>query len=670
MKVVRKLPFKLRHWEHIWIPMPDGVDLAARIWMPESAESEPVPAILEYIPYRKRDGVRLRDETMHPYFAGHGYASVRVDLRGSGDSQGVLTDEYLQQELDDGVAVIQWLAAQPWCSGQVGMIGISWGGFNGLQIAAMQPPELKAIITVCSTDDRYADDVHYMGGCLLGDNLSWASTMFAYNSLPPDPQVVGEHWREMWFQRLKGSGLWLDTWLQHQHRDAYWRHGSICEDYSKVQIPVMAVSGWADGYTNAVFRMLANLEVPRIGFIGPWSHKYPHLGVPGPAIGFLQECLRWWDKWLKGEESGIMQEPMLRAWMLESMPPNTFYHQRYGHWVSESAWPSPAIQWKTLDFARYGLVAAGVDKTDVTHAVQSPLSLGLFAGKWCSYSATPDLPHDQREEDGGALLFTSDVLQEAMEILGAPIVELQLAVDQPVAMIAVRLLDVQPDDKSSRVTYGLLNLCHRDGHAAPKALEPGRLYSVRIQLNDVAQRFPAGHRLRLAISTSYYPLAWPPPTPVRMTIETAGSRIMLPSRTPHEEHIEFADAAGTASGPRTSIDEGHHNWWVKRDLADDVSTLEVINDDGTYRLDDLNLTVRRKTREWYSSQGNDFTSPRGETLWVRAMSRSDWHVETVTKTVLECDPDFFYLHASLDAFEGEHRVYSQNWSRKIKRDLV
>jgi len=185
----------------------------------------------------------------------------------------VLTDEYLPQEQNDGLEVLHWLAQQPWCNGSIGMIGISWGGFNGLQIVARRPSELKAVISLCSTDDRYADDVHDMGGCLLGDNLSWASIMFAYNSCPPDPEIVGEQWREMWLDRLKGSGLWLETWLRHPYRDDYWKHGSICENFSAIACPVMAVSGWADGYSNAVFRLLANLNVPRLGLIGPWSHK-------------------------------------------------------------------------------------------------------------------------------------------------------------------------------------------------------------------------------------------------------------------------------------------------------------------------------------------------------------------------------------------------------------
>jgi len=670
MEIVETFPHRIRHLEHTWIPMSDGIRLAARIWMPENAEASPVPAIFEYIPYRKRDGVRLRDETFHPYFAGHGYACIRVDIRGSGDSEGVLTDEYLQQELDDGVTIIEWLAQQPWCDGNVGMIGISWGGFNGLQIAAMQPPQLKAVVSVCSTDDRYADDVHYMGGCLLGDNLSWASTMFAYNSLPPDPEIVGDKWREMWFERLKGSGLWLDTWLKHQRRDKYWQHGSICEDFSRVQTPVMAVSGWADGYSNAVFRLLSNLQGPRMGLIGPWSHKYPHIGVPGPAIGFLQECLRWWDKWLKGVETDIMGEPMLRAWMLDSMPPSTFYHQRYGRWVSEPDWPSANISTQTFKLARYRLVDENTEVEKCALSLQSPLSNGLFAGKWCSYSATPDLPHDQREEEGGALLFTTDPLEEALEILGAPVIELELSANKPVAMVAVRLSDVHPDNKSTRVTYGLLNLTHRDSHEKPTPLKPDKCYRVQVQLNDVAQTFPKGHRISVAISSSYFPLAWPSQESAQLKIYTGNSRLLLPVRAPRQEAISFPPAQAAASGTKQQIKEGHHNWRVIRELDKDISTLEVINDNGSYRLDDINLVVNRKTEEWYSYQGDDFQSPQGKTRWQWGFKRGDWSVETTTRTLLHCDESYFYLDAELDAYEGDKRVFSQNWNLRIKRDLV
>ena len=673
MITVRDLPHAVTEIENVWIEMPDGARLAARIWLPEDAEARPVPAILEYIPYRKRFGTAARDAVTQPYVAGHGYACVRVDLRGSGESDGVLEDEYLQQELDDGCEVIRWIAAQPWCDGNVGMIGISWGGFNGLQIAAMRPPALKAIVTLCSTDDRYADDIHHMGGCLLSDNLSWASTMFAYNSMPPDPALVGERWREMWRERLEGSGLWLAKWLDHQRRDAYWRHGSICEDYGAVQCPVYAVSGWADGYSNAVFRLLANLQGPCKALIGPWSHKYPHLGLPGPAIDFLNETLRWWDHWLKGEDNGIMDGPALRVWMQDSVPPSTSYIERPGRWVGEPEWPSANVGERVLRLGRCDLLPHNADPGDQTLSLQSPLSVGLFAGKWCSYSAGPDLAHDQRHEDGGAMVFESAALDEDTEILGAVVAELEVAVDKPVAMLAVRLSDVQPDDKATRVSYGLLNLTHRNGSAAPEPLEPGRRYTVTVRLNDIAYSFPKGHRLRISISTSYWPLAWPSPEPVRLTLFTRASQIRLPVRPPRPEDTEierFGEPRGTPALETRVLEGEHHNWLVHRDLANDVSTLEVINDSGRFVIEDIDLEVRTKALEWYSSVADDYDSVRGETLWERELARGDWRIKTVTRTVMTSTRTHFHVAASLDAYEGDKRVFSRNWDEAIKRDLV
>ncbi|MEJ2603839.1 MAG: CocE/NonD family hydrolase [Gammaproteobacteria bacterium] len=673
MKFVENLPCSVRELEHVEVPMPDGVRLSLRIWMPEDAMSKAVPAILEYIPYRKRFGTAARDAITHPYLAGHGYACVRADLRGSGESEGVLEDEYLQQELDDGFELIRWIAAQPWCDGNVGMMGISWGGFNALQIAAMQPPALKAIVTLSSTDDRYADDVHHMGGCLLGDNLSWASTMFSYNSLPPDPALVGERWRDMWFERLEGSGLWLARWLAHQRRDAYWRHGSVCEDYGAIRCPVYAVSGWSDGYSNAVFRLLRNLDVPRKGLIGPWSHKYPHIGLPGPAIDFLGEMLRWWDHWLKGIRTDVMDGPMLRVWMQDSVPPTTSYLERPGRWLGEPEWPSPNIEEFTLRLTRHHL--RPVDTPVEPHAIglQSPLTVGLFAGKWCSYAAGPDLAHDQRHEDGGALVFQTDPLEEDTEILGATVAKLEVSADRPVAMLAVRLSDVQPDGRATRVSYGLLNLTHRNGSGRPEPLRPGHRYRVQVRLNEAAHRFPAGHRLRLAVSTSYWPLAWPAPEPVRIELHVEGSRLVLPvrPRRPAEEPLEdFGEPRGAPALERHVIAGEHHNWLVHRDLATDVATLEVINDSGRYVMRDIELEVATKSLEWYSSRADAVDTARGETYWERTLARGDWRIRTEARTILTSTPTHFHINATLDAWEGDKRVYSRNWDESIERDLV
>jgi uncharacterized protein len=676
MRIVDRFPYEVREDTRLRIPMSDGTHLAGRVWRPVTSDERPVPAVLEFIPYRQRDLTAVRDSVHHPYLAGHGYAGVRVDLRGSGDSEGVLTDEYLEQELRDAEEVLAWLAAQPWCNGRTGMMGISWGGFNALQVAARRPPSLRAIVTASFTDDRYADDVHYMGGCLLSDNLSWASTMFAYNSCPPDPEVVGERWREMWHERLRGSGLWLDEWLRHQRRDEYWRHGSICEDYAAIRCPVLAVSGWADGYTNAVFRLLAALDVPRKGLVGPWSHKYPHLGQPGPAVGFLQELVRWWDRWLCDVPNDVMDEPMLRIWMQESVPPSTAYEDRPGRWVGESSWPSSLVRPVAHPLGDHRLLPPGAPPAGVPErlAVQSPLSVGQFAGKWCSYNAPPDLPYDQREEDGGSLVFDGEVLDERLEILGCPAVELEFAVDRPVAMVAVRLSDVAPDGRATRISYGLLNLTHRTGHDRPEALVPGERYRVGVVLNAMAQALPPGHRLRLAFSTSYWPLAWPPPEPVRLTVFPGSSALVLPVRPdpgPDELPVPSpGEPEGAAPLTTTPLRPGRQRWAVTRDLVEYESALEVEKDLGTVRFDDIDLELTRRSQERYSWVADDVGSVRGETTWVMGFARDGWEVETVTRTVLTSTATDFRLHAQLDAYECGERVFADSWRLSIPRDHV
>ncbi len=667
--MIRDCP--IRVVEHIDIPMPDGCRLAAKLWLPVDAEKQPVPAILEYIPYRKRDFKAVRDAGIHGFFAAHGYAGVRVDLRGSGDSDGVLQDEYLPQELNDGLAVIRWLAEQPWCNGRVGMFGLSWGGFNALQIAALQPPALGAVITVCSSDDRYATDVHYMGGCLLTDNLSWASTMFAYNSCAPDPAVVGNRWRSLWLDRLERSGLWLSNWLRHQRRDAFWKHGSVCEDYARIRCPVFAVSGWADGYTNTVFHLMENLQVPRRGLVGPWGHKYPHLGGPGPSVDFLGECVRWWDRWLGDGDACTDAEPMLQVWMQDSVSP--LLTDSPGHWIAVGNWPSASVRTQRFALSRGCIEASATTVADEALEVRSPLSVGLFAGKWCSYAESTDLPTDQREEDGGSLLLDSAPLEEDLYILGAPSLTLTLTADKPQAMVAIRLSDVAPDGAVNRVTYGLLNLSHRFGHETPEPLIPGHREAVMVPLNYVAQHFPAGHRLRVAISTSYWPLAWPAPEPPALTLYTRGSHLTLPVYRPQpsdSDPLTF-DTARAAEPPSTTLlAPAHREWQVQYNLATNEAALLVTNNDKRYRLDDIDLTLRSEVTERYSYRSNDYDTVRGEVTALRALERPGWPVATHTRTVLTSTRTHFRIRATLDAYEGDTRAFAKSWDETIPRDHI
>jgi putative CocE/NonD family hydrolase len=673
MKVVTEFPHAVREIEHLDVPMPDRCRLAARIWMPESAGDAPVPAILEYLPYRKNDLTLRRDSLNAPYVAGHGYAYVRIDLRGAGDSEGVMPDEYLAQELQDGADAIAWIAAQPWCDGNVGMVGISWGGFNGLQVAALRPPALKAIVTVCSTDDRYADDVHFMGGCLLIDNLAWASQMFWRNSLPPDPRHRPDTWRELWTQRLEGSGLWVRNWLEHQTRDAFWKHGSVCEDFERITVPVYAIGGWADGYCRAVFRLMEGLSGPRKGLVGPWAHAYPHIATPGPAIGFLQETLRWWDHWLKGRDTGIMDEPMLRLFMQDPAPPRTSYASRDGRWVAEPVWPSSNITRTAFALTRAGGLERDRVGAEAALTLRSPLTVGMGAGKWCAYGVPGDLPTDQRAEDGGSLVFETAPLAEALEIAGDPVLELRLSSDRPVAQVAARLMDVLPDGAATRVSYGVLNLTHRDGHERPEPLVPGETYAVRVPLKHVAQRFTSGHRVRLAISSSYFPLIWPAPEAVTLTVHTAGSRLELPVRTASPADADLPEFPAPESAQPLAVEAESttgSRWHVTHDLIEDRVTMEVVDDPGTFRILDNDLTIAKVGRERYCVGGEDPAGVTGDVDWTVEFSRGAWRIRSVTETSLTSDADNFRVRARLRAWEGDDLVHAQEWEEIIPRQLV
>ncbi|MCF8330920.1 MAG: CocE/NonD family hydrolase [Bacteroidales bacterium] len=658
--------------EHVWIPMPDSVRLSAKIWLPDGFEEQSFPAILEYIPYRKRDFKAVRDAETYSYYASEGYAGVRVDLRGSGESEGILRDEYLQQELDDGLEVLRWIASQPWCNGNVGIIGISWGGFNGLQLAALQPPELKAVGTGASSDDRYSDDVHYMGGNLLTDNLSWASTMFAYNSCPPDPSIAGEKWMDIWHERLEGSGLWLKKWLEHQRFDDYWKHASVKLNYDNIRCPVYAVGGWADGYSNTIFRLLEHLNVPVKGLVGPWGHKYPHHGSPGPKIDFLEETTRWWDRWLKRDDNGIEKEPRLRVWMQDTVSPIS--SNRPGRWIAEKTYPAPDINMQT-----FYLKPATLDKDNniidfiPEMHIQSPLSVGLFAGKWCSYSASTDLPSDQRDEDGGALVFDTRPLEKDIEILGAPVLELTISSDKPVAMIAARLSDIAPNGRATRVTYGVLNLTHRDSHEQPTELEPGKNYTVKLTMNHIAQRFPKGHQIRLALSTSYWPLVWPSPEPVHLKVSLRNSRFLIPVRKPKKSDKELRQLNGhhpESPLKSTLLIPAKRDWEVIHNMATNEVSLNVVNNDTKYKLDDIDWTVQKKVKERYSYLNNNYDTVRGEVVSERTFERKDWSATTITRTVLTSTKTHFIIRATLDAYHGDTRVFSKSWDEKIKRDLL
>jgi putative CocE/NonD family hydrolase len=680
VKTVTRFPRPVRVIENEWIPLKDGTRLAARIWLPQDALDAPVPALLEYLPYRKRDLMRSRDEPMHHYFAGHGYASVRVDIRGAGDSEGLIRDEYTETEHDDAVEVIEWLASQPWCSGAVGMFGISWGGFNSLQVAARAPAALKAIITLCAADDRYADDAHYMGGCLLNENLIWGTAFFVYSALPPDPDIVGENWRAMWKERLAGAVLFPARWLEHQRRDDYWKHGSICEDFGAVRCPVYAVGGWADAYSNAVPRLLAGLRVPKKGLIGPWSHAFPQNSAPGPKIGFLQEALRWWDHWLKGIDTGIMDEPVLRAWMQESVKPQPQYQIRPGRWVAELQWPSPDIERRSLTLAPDGrLATAGGRVPERRLEISSPPSTGIASGNWCAFGRDGEMPTDQRADDANALVFDSEPLPSPLEILGQPRLRLVFDSDRPLGHAIVRLNEVFPDGTSARVTYGVLNLTHRKSHEFPAPLVPGERSEALIALNDIAHSFAAGNRLRVAISTGYWPILWPAPERVTLGVHTGASALELPVRRPRADDARLRPFAEPEEGPGTTTAPrrpSSRRRIVGRDEAKGETLYRVFSEGGEFdgaaivQFEDIDLEAGFSFSQTFRIADADPLSANAELTARAILRRAQWRPELRGRVAMRADKDAFIVTARLLARDGDEELFSRDWEERIPRDLL
>jgi len=672
-QIREEYPNQVVEIEHTWIPLSDGIRLSARIWMPLDAVDNPVPAILEYIPYRKRDGTRVRDDCRHRYWAGHGYICIRLDIRGTGDSEGLITDEYALSEQNDAIEAIAWIAKQPWCSGQVGMTGISWGGFNSLQVAARRPPALKAIITHCSTDDRYADDCHWMGGCLLTDGFFWGSGFYHMMTRPPDPEIAGDGWFDQWMHRLQN---WVPPtshiWMNHQSRDHYWRHGSICESYDDIECAVYAVGGWEDGYSNAVPRMLANLHCPRKGLVGPWGHTYPEQGYPGPAIGFLQEGLRWWDYWLKGLDTGIMEEDMYRVWMQDYVKPSATLEHVPGRWINEPIWPSPNVETKTLYLDQSGLVANRRESTTIKHS--SPQSLGITGGRWCPYGmggSSPDLAIDQREDDGRSICFDGSILGESLPILGAPTVNLRFSINQPQGLIVVRLMDVAPDGTSKRVSYGLINLTHNKDHEHIKPLVPDEWSNAEITLNDLAHRFAVGHKIRVAISTAYWPIVWPSPAPVNLSIATGDSTVKLPVRkTNGNEVLDFSIPEMAPVGKFRTIEPPFSSLSLSRDLAKGTWNQKLIEDHGIAHIEAINLDVGDGVTCEYSIKDDDPLSATAVWNWHTLRRRKGWDLNIQTTTCLQSTATEFLIDTSIVATLAGKEVFRKNWDERLQRNGV
>ncbi|MFG2330645.1 CocE/NonD family hydrolase [Streptomyces sp. NPDC048604] len=662
ISIRRDFPYETVH-DDVRVPLPDGTLLYARVWRPVT--DEPVPALLEYLPYRLTDWTAPRDAQRHPWYAGHGYASVRVDLRGHGNSEGLPGAPHDATELSDAVAVVDWLAGQPWCTGRVGMFGGAWGGLAALRVAALAPDALRAVVAVCSTDDPYEDGVHYKGGSVLAAGLpARSAALLACVCRPPDPVYAGERWRELWLRRLEAVRPCAHTWLAHQTHDDHWRAGSVREDLGGVRAAVLAVGGRHDPYRNAVLRLVEALPQDRVrGILGPWSHQYPDRGLPpGPSIGFLQETLRWWDRHLKDLDNDVMAEPLLRSWITSSHPPATVYEELPGRWAADPSWPSPYVTPVV-----YALGGAPVP-------VRSPQHTGLDAGPLLPRGQDAGLPPDQRDEDAGSACFDVPVPAEgpALEILGRPRAVLALRCEAPTGQVAVRLCDVAPDGASTLVTRGVLNLSARYGTDRTVEAQPGETVEAVVDLDAAGHAFAPGHRVRLAVSSAYWPWIWPQPDAAGFTLDPAASSLTLPVRSHTGDAVEFEPpehAEPLAVVIPATLEEPRPERLVVRDVAKDEWRLESVPPETGTRVHPDGLEVAEEALETATITADDPLSARTRCTWSLRLHRPDaaWDVRITTRSTLTCDAHTFTATDEVICTEGREVVFHRTWEERIPR---
>jgi hypothetical protein len=656
--------------ENEWITLADGTRLAARIWMPKDAPAGSVPAVLEVLPYRKGDGTSARDEATYPGFAEAGIAGIRIDIRGSGESDGVIDGEYTPREFADALEVIDWIVAQPWSNGAVGMMGISWGGFNSLQVAALKHPALKAVISIASTVDRYNDDIHHKNGCLLSANLSWAAYMLAYQSRAPDPAIVGERWREMWLERLEGEPFMLEEWLRHQRRDDFWRHGSISEDFAGFPVPALVIAGWADGYRNTPLKAVEGLGDGAKALIGPWVHKYPHFAWPKPRMDFLVEAIAWWDRWLKDVPNGAENGPQVRAFILDGPKPALRRDVEPGRWVAMDRWQSPDIV--TLHGQPGRRLGAHPSEAGEALFLRSPEDTGIMAGEWFTLKPDAEMAGDQRLDDAGSLTFETPSLDAGIELLGFPAVTLRLTPEATGGNLVARLVDIHPGGEATRISFGVLNLSHRHGNAEPVALTPGEPVEVRLQLDACGYRLAPGHVLRLSLSTAYWPMVLPGPQSAGIMIDGASLRLALPLLGADARTVEIPEPAD--SNPLPSYIEhapAVSRRSVTRDLQAGLTRYDLLEDTGLFEHPDTGLSTRQVRDESWTIAADDPLSMVGETRWSTEMRRADgWVVTTRTLASIACSATEFHISAEARAYEGETEVHVKSWKTSIPRDFM
>jgi hypothetical protein len=642
---------------YVWIPMSDGVRLAATLYLPET--EPPWPVILEALPYRKDDlsnddGTyrRLRDEG--------NYAVSRVDLRGTGTSEGIAAGEYLAFEQDDLCEVIEWLARREWCTGSVGMFGTSYSGFNTIQTAMRRPPALKAIIPIFATDDRYTDDIHFGGGIRKAMEFGYPLFMVSENALPPVPGLAGDGWREAWLERIDEVVPWFDS-IEQQNDGPFWRQGSLRPNYELIVVPTMIVAGWADVYRNSALRMIERLRVPKRLLMGPWCHMWPTDSIPGPHIDFIPEMLRWWDRWLRGERIGVDDEPSIAMFIQRSSRPQPDLAEMRGEWRFETAWPPARMrEWsRSLADAEGRAGRGGAEETLVVRG-----DVGTTAHIRGSYEPPYGLPIDQRPDDAMSLVFEWPV-QEELEVLGNPRLEAAVRSSSPVAFLSAKLSEVLPDGTSALVSRGILNLTHRRSHSAPEPLVPGELSEVSLELDATSRVFEAGNRMRLVVAGSDWPNAWAPPYASELTIVPGRTRLVLPTVASSTVEARVPSFRSPPAAPATPHEPPV--WRIEHDIYARETRVVVHQHSGG--------EVPGVSTWWRNEDVRVGINPfHPGTSWVESMDEAEVAFAEVTarakaRLELKSDATTYFFDLVLQVYENDELIRERRWRRETPRLL-
>jgi putative CocE/NonD family hydrolase len=616
----------------------DGIELSVDVYRPNRPGR--FPALLEHIPYRKDDLRAMQDRGQNVVLVEAGFACVRLDVRGTGGSEGIAEDEYTETEQLDAVEVVAWIARQEWCSGRVGAWGKSYGGFTCIQLAARRPPALHAIAPVYATDDRLTDDMHFDGGALCAFELTnYPIRMIAMNALPPG-QGEGPEFERRWRERIDRTPPWVLRWVAEQRDGPYWRNGSLRPGYDRIQCPVLIVSGWRDGYRTSGVRMARRLAAPWQLLAGPWAHFAPDRGVPAPRYPFMAELIGFFRAHLDPDHADAPERPRTVAFIGEHDTPVAPRAEVSGRFIASELWPDGCTE---------TVLELGAPATAPASA-----AVGTATGNWCPPPPDNGLFPDQRDDDARSACFDSEPLTDAVAVLGIPRVRFAISHPGPRAIVAVKLNDVAPDGASQPVTRGAVNLA-----CSGEAL-------VELDLMATGWRFRPGHRIRIAVAANDWPCLWPLPgnEPLAVTTPVELRLPGLPS-----DAVDHAATAAivpvTWSGAVTSSRPSQ--WQITTDVLTGMTGIDAA-DSSAFELPAEGVRCEEGHVYHTAVREDDPLTARATGRTRLRVRRPGLDVDVRASGRFRATETEFVVDLTLDVTRNGEPFHRRRWSERIPRD--